>query len=61
MPGLELVGAVAAAVLYRLVDALRPGGHLVLGPVELALASPLGLEWIDEAAAGGGSPAAPAC
>ncbi len=55
--------AVAAAVLYRLVDALRPGGHLVLGPVELALASPLGLEWIDEAGATllRRPPAAPAC
>jgi chemotaxis protein methyltransferase CheR len=40
---------VAAEVLYRLVSALRPGGWLVLGPVELALASPLALEWVDEA------------
>jgi chemotaxis protein methyltransferase CheR len=43
--------AVAAEVLYRLVHALRPGGLLVLGAVELSLASPLGLEWVDEAGA----------
>jgi chemotaxis protein methyltransferase CheR len=39
--------AVAAEVLYRLVQALRPGGLLVLSPVELSLAAPLGLEWLD--------------
>ncbi len=41
----------AAAVLYRLADALRPGGALVLGPVELPLAAALELEWVDEAGA----------
>ena len=42
---------VAAEVLYRLVQALRPGGLLVVGPVELSLASPLGLEWVNESGA----------
>ncbi|HSN92629.1 MAG TPA: CheR family methyltransferase [Anaeromyxobacteraceae bacterium] len=42
---------VAAEVLYRLVQALRPGGLLVVGPVELSLTSPLGLEWVDEGGA----------
>lgn len=37
----------AAEVLYRLVGALRPGGTLVLGPVELPLAGALALEWIE--------------
>jgi chemotaxis protein methyltransferase CheR len=37
----------AAAVLYRIVGALVPGGVLVLGPVELPLASPLGLAWLE--------------
>jgi len=41
----------AAAVLYRLVDALQPGGTLVLGPVELPLATALELEWVDDAGA----------
>jgi chemotaxis protein methyltransferase CheR len=40
--------AVAAAVVRGLAEAVRPGGLLVLGPVELALATPLGLEWVDE-------------
>jgi chemotaxis protein methyltransferase CheR len=35
---------VAAAVLRRLAAALRPGGALVLGPVELPLAAPLPLD-----------------
>ncbi|HUL59798.1 MAG TPA: CheR family methyltransferase [Anaeromyxobacteraceae bacterium] len=39
---------VAAEVLYRLTDALRPGGLLVVGPVELPLASALPLEWVDD-------------
>jgi chemotaxis protein methyltransferase CheR len=43
--------SVAAEVLYRLVQALRPGGLLVVGPVELSLAVPLGLEWVDQAGA----------
>jgi len=38
---------VAAEVLYRLVGATRPGGFLVLGPVELPLAAPLAVEWVD--------------
>jgi len=38
---------VAAEVLYRLAAAVRPGGFLVLGPVELPLAAPLAMEWID--------------
>jgi len=42
---------VAAAVLYRLVAALRPGGMLVLGPVELPLAAALPLDWIEEGGA----------
>lgn len=36
----------AARVLDRLVEAVRPGGHLVLGPVELPLAARLALEWV---------------
>ncbi|HET9551944.1 MAG TPA: CheR family methyltransferase [Anaeromyxobacteraceae bacterium] len=39
--------AEAAAALGRLVEPLAPGGLLVLGPVELPLASGLGLEWIE--------------
>jgi chemotaxis protein methyltransferase CheR len=38
----------AAAVLYRLVAAVAPGGLLVLGPVELPLAGALDLEWLEE-------------
>ncbi len=41
----------AAAVLYRLVGALVPGGVLALGPVELPLASALDLEWVEEGGA----------
>ncbi|HET8540820.1 MAG TPA: CheR family methyltransferase [Anaeromyxobacter sp.] len=41
----------AAAVLYRLVGALRPGGVLVLGPVELPLARALDLEWVEDGGA----------
>jgi chemotaxis protein methyltransferase CheR len=41
----------AAAALYRLVGALVPGGTLVLGPVEVPLAAPLGLEWIEDSGA----------
>jgi chemotaxis protein methyltransferase CheR len=37
----------AAEILYRLAGALSPGGHLVLSPVELPLASPLDLEWVE--------------
>ncbi len=36
----------AGEVLRRLADALRPGGVLVLGPVELPLASAVSLEWV---------------
>jgi chemotaxis protein methyltransferase CheR len=38
---------VAAEVLYKLLGATRPGGLLVLGPVELPLATELDVEWID--------------
>jgi chemotaxis protein methyltransferase CheR len=41
----------AAEVLYRLVGALRPGGLLVLGPVELPLAAALPLETIEDGGA----------
>jgi chemotaxis protein methyltransferase CheR len=43
--------AAAAAVLYRLVAALRPGGALVLGPVELPLASALALDRVEDGGA----------
>jgi len=38
---------VAAGVLRRLADALRPGGALVLGPVELPLAAAVPLDWVE--------------
>jgi chemotaxis protein methyltransferase CheR len=41
----------AAEVLYRLAGALRPGGVLVLGPVELPLAAALDLEWVEDGGA----------
>ena len=41
----------AAAVVARLAGALRPGGVLVLGPVELSLASGAGLEWVEDGGA----------
>ncbi len=41
----------AGAVLRRLAGALRPGGLLVLGPIELPLAAGVELEWVDEAGA----------
>jgi chemotaxis protein methyltransferase CheR len=44
-------GRTAAAVLDRLCGALRPGGALVLGPVELPLARDRELEWLDVAGA----------
>ncbi len=37
----------AARVLHLLGRALKPGGLLVLGPVELPQASPLAMEWLD--------------
>lgn len=37
----------AAAVLHRLVGSLHPGGFLVVGPVELSLASTLDLDWVE--------------
>jgi chemotaxis protein methyltransferase CheR len=43
--------ATAAAVLRRLAGALRPGGVLVLGPVELPLASGADLAWVEEGGA----------
>jgi chemotaxis protein methyltransferase CheR len=36
-----------AKVLHKLVDALCPGGLLVVGPVEVPQATPLELEWLD--------------
>jgi len=39
---------VARAVLRRLAGALAPGGFMLLGPVELALAEGAGLEWQEE-------------
>jgi chemotaxis protein methyltransferase CheR len=41
----------AVAALHRLLEALRPGGLLVLGPVELQLAAGMPLDWIE----GGGA------
>ncbi len=41
----------ALSVLRRLVAALRPGGALILGPVELPLASGLAVEWVQDAGA----------
>ncbi len=38
----------AGAVLRRLAGAVRPGGVLVLGPVELPVASGMDLEWVEE-------------
>jgi chemotaxis protein methyltransferase CheR len=38
---------VSRAVLAKLFGALRPGGLLVVGPVELPLAAHLPAEWID--------------
>jgi len=37
----------AAEVLYRLLGATRPGGLLVLGPVELPLAAQVDVEWVE--------------
>jgi chemotaxis protein methyltransferase CheR len=42
---------VARATLARLVGALAPGGWLVLGPVELPLASGLPLQWVERGGA----------
>ncbi len=41
----------AAEALYRLAGALRPGGTLVLGPVELPAASAIELEWVEDGGA----------
>lgn len=41
----------ATAVLRRLIDAVTPGGILVLGPVELPLAGALDVEWIEDGGA----------
>jgi len=41
----------AAEVLYRLLAATRPGGILVLGPVELPLAQAVGAEWVESGTA----------
>jgi chemotaxis protein methyltransferase CheR len=37
----------AAGVLRKLADALAPGGYLVLGPVEVSLATTLPLQWME--------------
>jgi chemotaxis protein methyltransferase CheR len=42
---------VAAAALRRLAEAVRPGGWLLLGPVELPLAGGLGFEWVERGGA----------
>ena len=47
----QMAQRTAAEVLYRLVGALRPGGLLVLGPVELPLAAALPLEWVEDGGA----------
>jgi chemotaxis protein methyltransferase CheR len=39
--------ATAAAVIDKLLGALRPGGHLVLGPVELPLAAAVDAEMVE--------------
>jgi chemotaxis protein methyltransferase CheR len=39
--------ATVAEVLHQLVRALRPGGYLVLGPIELPFAAPLWIDWIE--------------
>lgn len=39
--------ATAAEILYRLTASVRPGGYLVLSPVELPLAAAMPLEWVD--------------
>lgn len=41
----------AVSVMYRLANAVRPGGVLVLGPVELPLAVALHFEWFEAAGA----------
>ncbi|ACL67415.1 MCP methyltransferase, CheR-type [Anaeromyxobacter dehalogenans 2CP-1] len=43
--------AVAATVLRALLAAVRPGGWLVLGPVELPLAAELPVEWVEDGGA----------
>jgi chemotaxis protein methyltransferase CheR len=43
--------SVAAEVLVRLVPVLRPGGLLLLGPVELPIAAAIAVEWVDEGGA----------
>jgi len=39
--------ALAAEVLHKLLAATRPGGLVVLGPVELPLAAQVDVEWLD--------------
>ena len=41
----------AAEVLYKLLGATRPGGLLVLGPVELPIAREVEADWLDVAGA----------
>jgi chemotaxis protein methyltransferase CheR len=42
---------VASTALRRLVGALRPGGWLLVAPVELSLATGLPLEWVEQGGA----------
>ena len=42
---------VAASALVRLAGAVAPGGYLLLGPVELPLASGLAFEWVERGGA----------
>jgi chemotaxis protein methyltransferase CheR len=41
----------AAAALQRLTGAVAPGGFLVLGPVELSLATDLSFDWVESGGA----------
>lgn len=41
----------AVSVMYRVANVLRPGGFLVLGPVELPIALALQFEWVEIAGA----------
>jgi len=43
--------AAATQAMHRLLAAVRPGGLLVLGPVELPLAASLGAQWVERAGA----------
>jgi chemotaxis protein methyltransferase CheR len=43
--------AAATQAMHRLLAAVRPGGLLVLGPIELPLAASLGAQWVELAGA----------